>query len=302
MKLTIHPLFFAVIVFCALFGGFPITLIFVLTALLHECGHIFCAARLGYRCERIKLMPYGAAAVCDIEGIKPRDEIALALAGPLVNAAICVGTAGLWWFIPETYAYTDTVFMANASMLAVNLLPAYPLDGGRVARCVVCRLFSDRAAFIVLRCVSCLLAAALIVLFFISGYNITFLFFSLFLLCSAIERPPQAVKIDFSSAGKLKRGMEVKYVLVDGGFTYKDAVKYLDGKHYLVLQLYRDGVADEITQDELYGQLLRHSVYDSVFGEAIGDAEKDEKNYSVAPPLSREEERVREKEEETEFM
>ena len=146
MKFTIHPLFFAVMIFSALFGGFLVCIIFALTALLHECGHVFCAARLGYECRQIKLMPYGAAAVCDIDGINARDEALLALAGPAVNAAICVALAGLWWFFPDTYAFTDTVMAASAVMLAVNLLPAYPLDGGRLAKCALSRLFSRRAA------------------------------------------------------------------------------------------------------------------------------------------------------------
>lgn len=265
MKITIHPLFLAVMLFSAIFGGLPICIIFALTALLHECGHIFCAARMGFRCERIKLMPYGAAAVCDIEGIKWKDEIMLSLAGPAVNAAICVAVAGLWWFFPETYAYTDTVMAASLVMLAVNLLPAYPLDGGRVAKCALCRFFSERTAYMALRIINILIAAAFAVLFFTSRYNLTFLFFALFLLSSAFEKPEQMVKINFSSAGRLKRGMEVKYVLVDGSLTYKDAVRLLDDKRYLVLQLYDGAVADEITQDELYEQMTEHDIYDKVF-------------------------------------
>ncbi|MGN0814699.1 MAG: site-2 protease family protein [Candidatus Coproplasma sp.] len=265
MKVTIHPLFFAVIIFSAFTGGFFECIIFALTALLHECGHIFCAARLGFKCERIKLMPYGAASVCDLDGIRRRDEISLALAGPFVNAVICVICAGLWWFYPETYAYTDTVMAASLVMLAVNLLPAYPLDGGRVLCCVLTKILSQRAAGITLRVINCLIAATFFILFFFTGFNLTFIFFSLFLICSAFEKPPQTVKINFSSRDKLKRGMEVKYVLVDASFTYKDALRYLDDKTYLVLQLYDGGVADEITQDELYESLTFHTIYDRVF-------------------------------------
>ena len=96
MKITLHPLFITLGIASAIFGGLPVFIIYALTALLHECGHIFCALRLGYKCEKISLMPYGAAAVCDTEGISKTDEIKLALSGPLVNAFICVGTAGLW--------------------------------------------------------------------------------------------------------------------------------------------------------------------------------------------------------------
>lgn len=263
MKITVHPLFFAVIIFCAFFGGFFVSIIFALTALLHECGHVFCAARLGYECKQIKLMPYGAAAVCDIDGIKWRDEVALALAGPAVNAAICVGVAGLWWFFPSTYAFTDTIMAASLAMLIVNILPAYPLDGGRVANCLLSHIFSPKAARIILRAANVAIAAGMIAAFFISGYNVTFLFFALFLLCSAIEKSPPAVRINFASRAALRRGMEVKTVLVDSGLTVKGAVRLLDDKHYLVLRNSADG--REITQDELYLLMAERGIYDPVF-------------------------------------
>ena len=262
MKITVHPLFFAVIIFCAFFGGFFVSIIFALTALLHECGHVFCAAKLGYECKQIKLMPYGAAAVCQIDGIKWRDEVALALAGPAVNACICVFLAGLWWFFPSTYAFTDTIMYASLAMLIVNLLPAYPLDGGRVAKCVLCHFFKERTAKIVLRVTNIIFAALLIACFFISGYNITFLFFALFLLCSALEKSPPAVRINYASRAALRRGMEVKTVIVDPSLTVKGAVRLLDDKRYLILRT-PDG--REITQDELYSIIAERGIYDGVF-------------------------------------
>ena len=263
MKITVHPLFFAVIIFCAFFGGFFVSIIFALTALLHECGHVFCAAKLGYECRQIKLMPYGAAAVCDIDGIRWRDEVRLALAGPAVNAAICVGLAGIWWFWPSLYAFTDVIMAASLTMLAVNLLPAYPLDGGRVAKCVLSRIFGGKCADIILRVLNVLLACGLVVCFAVGGFNVTFLLFALFLLCSAVQKSPPAVRINFASRAALRRGVEVKTVLVDGSLNCKDAIRLLDDKRYLVLRNVDDG--REITQDELYAVLSEKGVYDCVF-------------------------------------
>ena len=245
MKISIHPLFFAVLIFSALFGGLLICIICVLTALLHECGHIFCAARYGYECERIRLMPYGAAAVCDIDGISAVDEIKLALAGPAVNAAICVATAGLWWFFPQTYAYTDIIMYASLAMLAVNLLPAYPLDGGRVAGCLLSRLFGQKIADVVLRVLNLIVAAALAAAFF------------------SFEKRSPAVRINFSSPSRLRRGQEIKCVLVDGKLTVLAAVRLLDDKRYLILRNRDDG--SELTQDQLYAVISERGIYDSVW-------------------------------------
>lgn len=263
MKVTVHPLFLAVGLLSALFGGLPIFIICALTALLHECGHIFCAARLGFECKKISLMPFGAAAVCDIEGISPSDEIKLALAGPLVNLLICVATAGLWWFFPVSYAYTDLVFYSSAAMLIFNLLPAYPLDGGRVAKCVLCRFLKDKALNITLRVVNILIVVAIVFIFIFAYRNLSLLSVAPMLLCSALMKSPPAVKINFA-AKKKKKGREIRYVILDGGATFKDALRFVDSSRYLILQLYDEKFLDEITEDELYERLMTKSIYDKI--------------------------------------
>ena len=229
---------------------------------MHECGHIFCAERLGFECTKVSLMPYGAAAVCDIEGISPSDEIKLAISGPLVNFFMCVAVAGLWWFVPQTYAFTDLLFYANAAMLILNLLPAYPLDGGRVAKCILRKFLKPKGAEITIRIVNVLVVAGLVTLYFTLTRNFTVLFVAAFLLCSALTKSPPAQKINFA-ARKKKRGREIRYVIVSENATYKDALRYLDGSRYLVLQVYDDEkFLDEITEDELCKKLQNCNIYD----------------------------------------
>lgn len=263
MKITVHPLFLAVGIASALFGGLPIFLVCAVTALLHECGHIFCAEKMGFECTKISLMPFGAAATCDIEGISPTDEIRLALAGPAVNLALCVAVAGLWWFYPETYAYTDLIFYANGAMLVLNLLPAYPLDGGRVARCALTKFMPRRAVNITLRVINVAAVIALIFIFIFAYRNISLLLVGAFLLCSAVSKAPPARKINFA-ARKKKRGREIRYVILDESATFRDALRFVDSSRYLVLQIYGDKFLDEITEDELYERLLNGNLYDRI--------------------------------------
>ena len=264
MKIRLHPLFIVLGLAAAVFGGFPVFIIYALTALLHECGHIFCAARLGFKCEKISLMPYGAAAVCDTEGISHADEIKLALSGPAVNALICIATAGLWWFFPITYAYTDTVFSASAIMFAINLLPAYPLDGGRAVRCLLIRIMPEKAARIFLRVLSGVLAVAFILVFFLAYKNISFLVFAVFLFVSAVfERDTPLSRISYK-AKKPKRGKEIKHVMLGADSTFKDALRHVDSSKYLIIQFYGDGILDEICEDELFDMLQSKTIYDKI--------------------------------------
>jgi len=265
MKIRVHPLFFAALLFGALFGGLISMLVCLLTALLHECGHIFCAAKMGFECEEIKVMPYGAAAVCDIEGISPASELRLALAGPLVNVFCCLALGGLWWFVPQAYAYTDIVMGANVAMLAVNLLPCYPLDGGRVLGCLYTKLFGKHASQIILRVSSFICSAALLAAFFVKWHNPSLITFSVFLVFSALEKPACARLVSYPTKNKLKRGLEVRYILCDKDMTFCQAFSFLDSASYLVLQLYDGGIADEITQDELFEKAYKCSPSDKVF-------------------------------------
>lgn len=263
MKIKLHPLFLIAGLVSAFVGGLPVFIICVLTALLHECGHIFCAHKMGYECKSIKLMPYGASALCDIDGISVTDEVRLALAGPTVNLLICVGTAGLWWFIPDTYAFTDTVFYANAGMLFINLLPAYPLDGGRVASCLLKKILKPKVADLVLKILCAIVSGGLIALYFTALKNPTLLVISAFLLFSVFEKRPPASRINFA-ARKRERGREIRYIILGEGATFKDALRFLDERKYLVIQIYGDTFLDEITEDELYNKLLNHSIYDKI--------------------------------------
>ena len=263
MKIKLHPLFLIAGIISAFLGGLPMFIICALTALLHECGHIFCARKMGFECREIKLMPYGASALCDIEGISLADEIRLALAGPTVNLLMCVGTAGLWWFIPDTYAFTDTVFFANAGMLFINLLPAYPLDGGRVASCLLRKFLKSGVADLILKILCAIISGGLVALYFTVLKNPSLLVVAAFLLCSVFEKRPPAQKIDFT-ARKKKRGREIRYIILDESATFKDALRFLDERRYLVIQIYGETFLDEITEDELYQKLLNHSIYDKI--------------------------------------
>ena len=132
VKVIIHPLFFVFGLYFAFLGKVFSFIIFTLTAVIHELGHAFVADRLGYTLNRIVLMPYGALISGDVENLSYKDECLVALGGPMLNAIIGVVFVAVWWFFPETYAYTDTAVIACFSLAVINLIPAYPLDGGRL--------------------------------------------------------------------------------------------------------------------------------------------------------------------------
>lgn len=129
-KIRLHPLFILLCAVFAVLSQFLILLYALLSVLIHECAHQLVAKKLGYSLNKLTLMPYGA--VLSGEGIKDEDMFAVAVAGPAINFFISLIIVAFWWIIPASYNYTLQLFRANMSIGLFNLLPLYPLDGGRI--------------------------------------------------------------------------------------------------------------------------------------------------------------------------
>jgi len=107
------------------------------SVLLHEVGHALVARRFGIRTRQILLLPIGGVAQLEGEPKTPRQELLIALAGPAVNLAIAANLAvGIAvGMLPA--AFFGSVLVANLSLAVFNLIPAFPMDGGRVFRALL---------------------------------------------------------------------------------------------------------------------------------------------------------------------
>ncbi|MDF3059591.1 MAG: peptidase [Rariglobus sp.] len=123
-----------------------VSLMFVCVT-LHELGHAAAARWFGIRVPRILLLPIGGMAEMDEIPRRPRDEIIIALAGPAVNYLI-IGALMIFVRFPqgmEHLRYLELtpaglgryLVLANVIMGVFNLLPAFPMDGGRVLRALL---------------------------------------------------------------------------------------------------------------------------------------------------------------------
>lgn len=131
MKLKIHPLFVALCIYFVFTGRALLLAGYTVAVIAHEAAHSRAAAWRGYSLGTITLMPYGGV-IAGGERYSAADSVIIALAAPIFNGAVAICTVALWWLMPECYAYTRDVCVANAGMCLLNLLPVYPLDGYRV--------------------------------------------------------------------------------------------------------------------------------------------------------------------------
>jgi len=136
--------------------------------LLHELGHAWAARRNGIGISSIQLWIFGGVARMDSESDSPSTEFKVAIAGPLVTLAIVVvmvaaGTVATGWAefshvfwlalsfrtdpdVSGVVAMFAWLASINAFVLVFNLLPAFPMDGGRVARAIAWWKTGDRTA------------------------------------------------------------------------------------------------------------------------------------------------------------
>lgn len=164
IDIKVHVTFFLILVLGAVQWGTPygptgavygvllMILLFVCVT-LHELGHSIAAQRFGIPVREIVLLPLGGVALLSRNPSKPWHELIIAAAGPLVNvviAAVLVGVTGAVAAIgtfdssalqqnapPSLSSLLVWLLQANVFLVLFNLIPAFPLDGGRIFRAIL---------------------------------------------------------------------------------------------------------------------------------------------------------------------
>ncbi len=256
-RLRIHPLFLAAGLVSAFTGDLLLFLAASLAAAEHECAHAFVARRYGFALDKLVLMPYGAVLSGDIAGIGKKQELAVLVAGPLANAVTALAFVALWWLFPETYPYTEAAASVSFSLFLVNLLPAYPLDGGRILHLLLSPL-GERRANVVCRAVTLLTALGVLAYFIWTCFfdaAWTALVFSVLLAAGAFGGGRYA-RMTFSREKSFARGLEERRVVIAAERTVQDAFRHLREEKYLVLVLFSGG--------EFLGELSEEEYLDAV--------------------------------------
>ena len=119
-----------------LLGGIATSALFV-SVVLHELGHALAARRFGIGTHHITLYPMGGVAAIERMPEDPDQEAVIALAGPATNLALAM--VGGWAWLATSHNLALAFAMMNGAMGLFNLVPAYPMDGGRVLRALLAK-------------------------------------------------------------------------------------------------------------------------------------------------------------------
>ena len=281
VKFKLHPLF--LIFVCAfVYYGYGLLLAnYLVVVLIHELAHAYVACKLGYTLKNVTLLPYGAALDGSAVAFKAKDEVKIALAGPLINVIMGTICIALWWVFPSTYAFTSDFVFANFVTAIFNIIPAFPLDGGRVLLALISTKLSRKKAHKIVKIVgiTCgvLFGAFFVVsIFIVKSINYALITASIFIFCGVFYKDTNSVYTRSMYADKqkrLKKGMNVRGIAVDGTVKlytlnsllhggYYNAVYVLDSKYKLKKILY---------EHDLENAFLKHSA-DTEIGKIIVNA------------------------------
>src|SRR6202011_5212645 len=124
----------------------------IVSVLLHEFGHAFVSSLYGIRTLEIVMYPIGGVARLE-RPAKPREEFWIALTGPVINLLIAGIIFGVLYLKsrsvnlfalahPADGNVADRIVLGNLILAGFNLLPAFPMDGGRMLRAILSHIKS----------------------------------------------------------------------------------------------------------------------------------------------------------------
>ena len=220
------------------FGQGLFVLLYFAAVFLHELAHCVVAKRLFYHTEQIKLGIFGATLVGQFDNMSVVDTIKIALAGPLCNIVLAVCCLASWWMWPSIYPITHQFFVANVTMAVTNLLPLYPLDGGRIVFALVSKM--NCRVIAVVKSAKTVASVVLFAIFVISLFTGDNLFsVGLFALCLlTVEVAPTGyTKSTFLWKRFEKVGMEKKTLVYQMDSTLSAVAKRIKGNYLYCLEI-----------------------------------------------------------------
>lgn len=250
-------------------GMGEVLLCYIPAVLLHEWAHVLAATALGMTITEMELLPFGCAARLQCFAMSRAKEIVVAAAGPAANMLFACAI-----FAIDTYAtpiaIADKLITANLALASINLLPALPLDGGRIARAAFASWLGYPRATRLTAVAGIVFAAGLIGVgvyswaaagqvspsLFVMGF---FLFLS---ALRELKAAPFALIRDFSGKRETiekKRTLNVNRIAAMQGEAVGDVLRAFEaGKYNIVTVLRSDmGVLGELDEREVLSGMMR---------------------------------------------
>lgn len=258
-RIILHPLALLYPVASVMLGTGAEAAALMVSLAFHEAAHLLAAHALGVGIASLRLTPFGGAMTMESPyGLSPFRLAMICAAGPLANVMLTLNAGALahWHMLSPGFALP--LMQTNLLLLAFNLLPALPLDGGRIAYAMLClKLKREKALEIGIwsgRAVAAMLLLACAA--FAARWhrvNLSFLFAAVFIWASAtderqafMDAPMKAV---LSTLRPIAGPVPVRLCAVDADCAVRTALKAARADAPTLFAIYKGGRLSSITDD-----------------------------------------------------
>ena len=279
-RVRAHPLALMYPAMAAMLGGRLDAAALLMGLAVHEGAHLLAARGLGVDVSQLRLMPFGGAITLENPyALSPARLLAVAAAGPLGNGlALFVGAAlAHWRLISPTLALA--LLRVNLVLLVFNLLPALPLDGGRMLYALLFpTLGRDRAASVGIwagRTVAgLLLALALASLLAVGRFNLPCAVAAVFLLASGPDERRALSEVRartvLSELRPILRPVPARIWGVGGDCRVRDALRAARPDALTLYAVYKDSRLASVTDDRRLLEAALKEGLEATLGEVLG--------------------------------
>ena len=245
VPIRFHFTFILLVIFLVTFGVqggqsalFNVIYILALFAsvLLHELGHVAVSKRYGIRTVEIVMYPIGGVARLE-RSPKPREELWIALAGPAVNVLIAAVMFSYLGYVraeidwsslttPRDTNLVARIALGNLILAAFNMIPAFPMDGGRVLRALLARWQTEEVATRMAASAGRVFAI-LIGLYGLTSMQFMLVFIAFFVYIGASQETAAVVGRSLTEGIPVRSAMITDFRTLEHGSTVREAANLL---------------------------------------------------------------------------
>jgi len=249
IPIELHITFILLLILVYYFWGIDGLILYIFlfaSVVLHELAHSYVAKRYGVYIDKILLLPIGGMAMMD--RIPKKGELKIAIAGPIVSIFLGITLIVLSSIVGSpvliidgiSYPLLTTVGILNIFLGVFNLLPAFPMDGGRILRA----LLASRMDYLEATRISSIVGqyfSFLLLLFGILSFNIILILIALFIYYGASQEYHALVSEEIFNKIKAKDIMNPRIVSISPRDTVKDLVYLMFKYRYMGYPVVEDG-------------------------------------------------------------